>query len=62
MATDRSVLEQLYEAKARERKRLAALPFCEKIKLVVAMQKRADAIIRMRGGRGRTVWKLPSKS
>jgi hypothetical protein len=50
-------LEKLYSAKERNRRRLAALPFHEKIDLVVAMQRRADAIIRSRGGAGRTVWK-----
>lgn len=55
-------LEEVYRAKERQRRRLAALPFHEKIQLLVAMQRRADEIIRSRGGRGRPVWKLPSRS
>ena len=56
------VREQRYQAKELQRKRLAGLPFHEKIRLLVAMQKRADGIIRSRGGPGRIVWKLPSQS
>ena len=57
-----SAMEEIYRAKERQRSRLGALPFHEKIELLVAMQRRADAIIRSRGGKGRPVWKLPSRS
>jgi hypothetical protein len=59
---DPAVLDDLYRAKERERRRLAALPFHEKIDILIAMQRRADAIIRSQGGQGRIVWKLPSRS
>jgi hypothetical protein len=62
MRIDPAALEEIYRAKERQRRRLAALPFHEKIDLVVAMQRRADEIIRSRGGEGRIVWKRPSKS
>jgi hypothetical protein len=59
---DPAALEELYRAKERQRRRLAALPFHQKIELLVAMQRRADEIIRSRGGKGRIVWNRPSKS
>jgi hypothetical protein len=62
MHIDPAVLQDLYRAKERQRRRLAALPFHEKIELLVAMQRRADSIIRSRGGTGRVVWKQPSRS
>ena len=52
----------MYRAKAARRRELARLPFHEKIELLVAMQKRADGILRSRGQAGRIVWKLPSRS
>jgi hypothetical protein len=58
MRLDPQAVNDIYEAKKRERARLAQLPMVEKIKLVVAMQKRADALIRARGGPGREVWKI----
>lgn len=51
-------LDEALRAKERERLRLARLPMPEKIRLVVMMQKRADAIIRARGGQGREVWNV----
>jgi hypothetical protein len=62
MRIDPAVLEEIYRAKERQRRRLAALPFHEKIDLLVAMQRRADEIIRSQGGEGRIVWKRPSRS
>ena len=62
MAIDPRALHQIYAAKERQRKRLAELPFHEKIRILVSLQKRADSIIRSRGGPGRMVWKLPSQS
>lgn len=62
MAIDQRVLEKIYQAKELQRQRMARLPFHEKIRILVTMQKRADAIIRSRGGAGRIVWKLPSQS
>ena len=59
---DQRVLERIYRAKELRRKKLAGLPFHEKIRLLVKMQERADGIIRSRGGAGRIVWKLPSPS
>ena len=62
MTIDPQVLENLYRAKEQRRKELARLPFHEKIEILVAIQKRADGILRSRGKDGRIVWKLPSKS
>jgi hypothetical protein len=62
MRLDPQAVDEVFRAKERERQRLARLPMYEKIKLVVLMQKRADGLIRARGGKGREVWKLPSLS
>lgn len=62
MSIDPRVLEKIYAAKESERRRLASIPFHEKILILVSLQKRADSIIRSRSGSGRLVWKLPSKS
>lgn len=62
MVTDHRALEKIYRAKELQRKRLAELPFHEKIRILVMIQKRADGIIRSRNGCGRIVWKLPSQS
>lgn len=62
MAIDPQVLEKIYRVKEARRRELARLPFHEKIELLVAMQKRADGILRSRGQAGRIVWKLPSRS
>jgi hypothetical protein len=62
MRVDPRAIEEIYRAKERQRRRLAQLPFHEKIDLLVAMQQRADSIIHSRGGRGRFVWKRPSRS
>jgi hypothetical protein len=51
-----TVQDQTLGAKERERQRLARLPMPEKIRLVVMMQKRADAIRRARGLGGREIW------
>jgi hypothetical protein len=61
MPIDPRALEQIYSAKERQRKRLADLPFHEKIRILISLQRRADSIIRSRGGPGRVVWKLPSQ-
>lgn len=62
MAVDPRALEQIYLAKEVRRRELARLPFHQKIEMLVAMQKRADGILRSRGHAGRIVWKLPSRS
>ena len=62
MAIDQAALEKIHRAKELQRKRLARLPFHEKIRILVTMQERADGIIRSQGGTGRIVWKLPSQS
>jgi len=59
---DQPGLEKIYRAKELQRKRLAQLPFHEKIRILVMIQKRADGIIRSRNGTGRIVWKLPLQS
>ena len=60
MEIDEKALARIYRAKEERRKKLARLPFHEKIRILITMQKRADAIIRSRGGAGRIVWKPPS--
>jgi hypothetical protein len=62
MAIDPRAFERIYAAKESRRQQLAALPFHEKILILVTLQERADSIIRSRGGKGRMVWKLPSRS
>lgn len=58
MTVDPRVLEKLFQPKQLHRKKLAALPFHEKLRILVTMQRRDDSIIRSRGGAGRMVWKL----
>lgn len=62
MVIDPKVLEKTYRAKEARRRELARLPFHKKIEILVAIQKRADGILRSRGQAGRIVWKLPSRS
>jgi hypothetical protein len=62
VADYQQALDKIYRAKELQRKGLARLPFHEKIRILVTIQKRADGIIRSRGGTGRIVWKLPSQS
>jgi hypothetical protein len=62
MSIDPKVLQNIHTAKAEQRKKLARLGFHEKIMILVSLQKRADGIIRSRGGAGRRIWKLPSES
>jgi hypothetical protein len=62
MTIDPQVLERIYRAKEARRRELARLPFHEKIEILVAMQKRADGILRSRGQAGRIIWKLASRS
>ena len=57
-----AALDQIYLAKERQRRRLAQLPFHEKIRILIVIQRRADGIIRSRGGKGRIVWNIPSPS
>jgi len=48
-------VERLFAAKERRRQHLAALPFPEKIRLVVRLQRMAAPILRARG-RAVRVW------
>ena len=50
-------IEQIAEAKAEHRRRRAALPFHEKIRILVRLQKRRAPIVRARGGTPR-VWNI----
>ena len=61
VSIDPEVLETIYRNKE-ARRRQPRLPFHEKIEILIAMQKRADGILRSRGQPGRIVWKLPSRS
>lgn len=62
MVVSPRTLERIYRSKEVRRRELAQLPFHEKIEILVAIQKRADGILRSRGQTGRMVWKLPSRS
>ena len=50
---------RMSERKERARRRLADLPIDEKLKILVEIQKGADAMDRAKGGKGKIVWKLP---
>jgi hypothetical protein len=45
----KQLIEDIVSAKAEERRRRAQLPFMEKIRAVVRMQRRQDLIYRLRG-------------
>jgi mRNA-degrading endonuclease RelE of RelBE toxin-antitoxin system len=62
MRFDKQAIDRIFEAKARLRQKLAQLPLREKIEHVVQMQIRADKLSRARGGPGRVVWNVRSKS
>lgn len=51
-------IEKLFRAKESRRRRLAALPFHEKVLVVIRMQRMAAPILRARGRPAR-VWNLP---
>ena len=50
-------IARLFAAKEARRQRLARLPFAEKVKLVVQLQRMAAPLFRQRGKRVR-VWSL----
>ena len=50
-------IAKLFAAKEERRRKLAALPFAEKVRAVVRMQKMAAPLLRARGHRVR-VWSL----
>ena len=52
-------IEKLFRAKEQRRAKLAALPFHEKVRVVVQMQQMAAPVLRARGKQVR-VWELPS--
>jgi hypothetical protein len=58
METVRPEIRQLFAAKEARRHRLAALPFPDKVRAVVRLQRMAAPILRMRGQRVR-VWTIP---
>ena len=49
----------LIAAKEERRKKLAALPYPEKVRMVVEMQRMVEPILRRRG-RSVRVWRLPT--
>ena len=51
-------IRRLFAAKEARRRRLAALPFPEKVRVVVQLQQMAAPILRARGRRAR-LWVLP---
>jgi hypothetical protein len=50
-------IARLIAAKERRRRELAALPFAEKVRIVVQMQKMVEPILRARG-RSACVWEI----
>ena len=52
-------IEKLFRAKERRRARLAAMPFPEKVRAVVQMQKMVAPVLRGRGLQVR-IWELKS--
>lgn len=54
----RPEIERLFTAKEERRARLAALPFHDKVKAVVQMQRMAAPLLRARGKQVR-IWELP---
>ncbi|HEY5443278.1 MAG TPA: hypothetical protein VIJ87_02140 [Pyrinomonadaceae bacterium] len=52
-------IEQLFRAKERRRARLAAMPFPEKVRAVVQMQKMVAPLLRGRGLQVR-IWEMKS--
>jgi hypothetical protein len=52
-------IEKLFRAKEQGRARLAAMPFHEKVKAIVRMQRMAAPILRSRGWHVR-IWELDS--
>ena len=50
-------IARLIAAKERRRRKLAALPFAEKVRIVVKLQKMAAPILRARGRPAR-VWEI----
>ncbi len=50
-------IRRIAEAKAEYRRRRAALPFPEKIRILVRLQQRRAPIVRARGGTTR-IWKI----
>ncbi len=55
----RPEIERLFTAKEERRTHLAALPFPEKVQIVVQMQQMAAPLFRARGKQVR-VWELPT--
>jgi hypothetical protein len=54
-------LARIFAAKERRRKDLAALPYSEKVKMVVHLQEMTAPILRMRG-KSVKVWKINQDS
>ena len=52
-------IARLIAAKEKRRRELARLPFAEKVKAVVQLQRMAAPLLRQRGRRVR-VWELPT--
>jgi hypothetical protein len=55
----RPEIERLFTAKEERRTRLAALPFPEKVQIVIKMQQMTAPLLRTRGKQVR-VWELPT--
>ena len=55
--TIEALTEKLYAAKRAHRKRLAALPIHEKIKILVRLQKMAEPLVKAQGKQVR-VWEI----
>jgi len=61
MGKVRSATEKVIAAKSARRKRLAALPVPEKIRILVEMQKMAAPLLKAQGRKSR-IWKIDSST
>lgn len=57
MAKVKTAAERVFAAKEKNRKRLAALPIAEKVRILVQMQKIAAPLLKAQGREG-FVWKI----
>ena len=61
MDTDPELMNRIYSEKAERRRKLAALPFPEKIRMLVKLQQVTAGILRQRGIVARP-WNIPEAS
>lgn len=52
------LMRRLFNAKEERRRELAALPFIEKARIVVELQKMAAPLLRLRDGKEQPAWDI----